>query len=184
MFINRFFNRIKRYRITKLFCDNGCELHEPYVITQLSNIDYSPPVYIGPNSWMELRGVLHIGSGTIIGPRLKVHTSNHNYEGKMIPYDDIYVVKDVWIGQNVWIGSDVSILPGVKIGEGAVIGACSCVTKDIPPFAIVGGCPAKIIKYRDINKYNLLKKEGAIYLTLKANGRTSIKDTDRIKQMI
>jgi acetyltransferase-like isoleucine patch superfamily enzyme len=129
---------------------------------------------------MELRGILHIGSGTIIGPRVKVHTSNHNYEGEMLPYDDRYLVKDVFIGDNVWIGSDVTIMPGVHIGEGAIIGACSCVTKDIPPFAIVGGCPARIIKYRDINKYLRLKETGKIYLSFKALGKTVLDDNSRI----
>ena len=54
----------------------------------------------------------------------------------------------VIIGSDVWIGSDVMVLGGVTIGNGAIIGARALVTKDIPPFAIVGGVPAKIIRYR------------------------------------
>ncbi|MDM9632796.1 CatB-related O-acetyltransferase [Robiginitalea aurantiaca] len=54
----------------------------------------------------------------------------------------------VTIGNDVWIGTDCLIMGGVKIGDGAVIGAKALVTKDIPPYAIVGGVPAKIIKYR------------------------------------
>ena len=52
----------------------------------------------------------------------------------------------VIIGDNVWIGDKATILPNVKIGQGAVIGANSVVTKDVPPFSVVGGNPAKIIK--------------------------------------
>lgn len=55
---------------------------------------------------------------------------------------------DVIIGHDVWIGRDAFILSGVTIGNGAVIGARSVVTKDVPPYAIVGGNPAKIIRYR------------------------------------
>ncbi|EGQ7964052.1 CatB-related O-acetyltransferase [Vibrio vulnificus] len=52
------------------------------------------------------------------------------------------------IGNDVWIGANVSILPGVKIGDGAVLAAGAVVNKDVPPYAIVGGVPARIIKYR------------------------------------
>lgn len=52
------------------------------------------------------------------------------------------------IGNDVWIGTRATILEGVNIGDGAVVGAGAVVTKDVPPYAIVGGVPAKIIKYR------------------------------------
>lgn len=56
--------------------------------------------------------------------------------------------RPVVIGNDVWIGGYVSILPGVKIGDGAVIAAGAVVTKDVEPYAVVGGVPAKLIKYR------------------------------------
>ena len=52
------------------------------------------------------------------------------------------------IGNDVWIGSEAKILSGVNIGDGAIIGANSIVTKDVPPYAIVAGNPAKTVKYR------------------------------------
>ena len=55
---------------------------------------------------------------------------------------------DVVIGNDVWIGINVTILSGVTIGDGAVIGACALVNKDVKPYTIVGGVPAKLIKYR------------------------------------
>lgn len=54
----------------------------------------------------------------------------------------------VYIGNDVWIGSHVLINGGVKVGDGAVIGAGAVVVKDVPPYAIVGGVPAKLIRYR------------------------------------
>ena len=56
--------------------------------------------------------------------------------------------KPVFIGNDVWIGLNAIIMDGVTIGDGAVIGAGAVVTKDIPPYAIAVGVPAKIIKYR------------------------------------
>lgn len=56
--------------------------------------------------------------------------------------------KELTIGNDVWIGCNSTILRGLRIGDGAIIGANSLVTKDVPPFAIVVGSPAKILKYR------------------------------------
>ena len=60
----------------------------------------------------------------------------------------MYSNGDITIGNDVWIGQGCTIMSGVNIGTGAVIAAGSLVTKDVPEYAIVGGSPAKIIKYR------------------------------------
>ena len=66
---------------------------------------------------------------------------------------------DVFIGNDVWIGTNVVVLRNVRIGDGAVLAAGSIVTKDVPPYAIVGGVPAKIIRYRSAcEKEELIRK--------------------------
>lgn len=62
--------------------------------------------------------------------------------------DDAVTKGDIIIGDDVWIGTNAIILSGVKIGQGAVIAAGSVVTKNVPSYSIVGGVPAKVIKYR------------------------------------
>jgi len=87
--------------------------------------------------------------------------SYHKYDnGNAIPYDTKETInKDIIIEDNVWIGDRVIVLGGVTIGEGAIIQAGAVVVNDIPKYAIAGGNPAKVFKYRDIMHYLKLKKE-------------------------
>lgn len=103
-------------------------------------------------------GTLHIGDNFHSGPECLIITSNHNFKGEKIPYDDTHILKTVIIGDNVWMGSRVIVLGGVNIGEGAIIQAGAMVHKDVPKCAIVGGNPAVVISYRDIDRYDELKK--------------------------
>lgn len=82
----------------------------------------------------------------------------------MIPYDHRYIEKAVVIGDYCWIGARSSIMPGVTIGKGVVVAACSVVTKDVPDYAVVGGNPAKILKFRDKNIFEKLLKENKGYI--------------------
>ena len=78
-----------------------------------------------------------------------IFTSMKNGTGHVWTDMDSYEeYKTINIGNDVWIGTRAIIMPGVKIGNGAVVGAGAIVTKDVPPYAVVGGVPAKIIKYR------------------------------------
>ena len=65
-----------------------------------------------------------------------------------LPHADAPSNGQISIGNDVWIGTDVIILSGVEIGHGAVVGAGAIVTKSVPPYAVVGGVPARIIRYR------------------------------------
>lgn len=67
---------------------------------------------------------------------------------EQISHNEYWDLKPIYVGNDVWIGDSVFIKNGVKIGDGAVIGAQSIVTKDIPPYAIAVGNPARVIKYR------------------------------------
>lgn len=105
-------------------------------------------------------GKVHFGDYFHSGIECMIITQNHNYEGDMIPYDNTYVYKNVTIGDCVWFGNRVIVTGNVTIGEGAIIAAGSVVCKDVPPLAIMGGNPAKIIKYRNKDHYFKLKSEG------------------------
>ncbi len=160
----RILNRIKVRGENSIIC-------YPIIITKPENLTLGNDVYLGPEAWISTYGSVSIMSGTIIGPRVKIYTGNHNYNSdKLLPYDEVTIAKKVIIKQNVWIGGDVTILPGVVIEEGAIVGAASVVTKHVPRGAIVGGNPAKILKYRDLDKYESLKIQNKIYLREKRAG--------------
>lgn len=105
------------------------------------------------------KGRVEIGRYFHSGTECLIITSNHNYEGEAIPYDKMDIIKEVKIDDFVWFGNRVTVLPGVTIGEGAIIQAGAVVVKDVPPYAIVGGNPARVFKYRDIEHFKALKKQ-------------------------
>lgn len=96
-----------------------------------------------------VHGPLRIGENVMMGPDVTILSQTHNIERTDIPMGKQGMREaEVIIGNDVWIGMRSIIMPGVKIGDGAVIGAGAVVTKDVPDYAIVGGVPARIIKYR------------------------------------
>lgn len=108
--------------------------------------------YIGENNNLRAAdGIIEIGNGCLISQCITMVTSNHGIEGRVPITQQPWVSKKgkISIGDNVWIGANSVILPDITIGEGAVVAAGAIVTKDVPPFAIVAGNPAKIIKYRE-----------------------------------
>lgn len=115
---------------------------------------------------MKIMGIggVKIGQHFHSGIECLILTSNHNYNGdESIPYGKKDIARDVEIGDFVWLGSRVMILPGTKIGEGAIIQGGSVVHGEIPPYAIAGGNPAKVFKYRDIEHFEKLKAKGRFY---------------------
>lgn len=92
---------------------------------------------------------LEIGENTLISPFCYICDYDHRFEKTDKPIKDQgYKAKPVIIGPDVWIGARSIILKGVKIGKGAVIGAGSVVIKDIPPYSVAVGSPAKVVKKR------------------------------------
>lgn len=133
-------------------------LTHPYDLRQVRLDDYS---YISRNSYIDNT---EIGKFCSIGPNfccgLGIHPTNGistspmfystaKQNGFSLTTDDkIIESKQIIIGNDVFIGANVTVLDGVAIGNGAVIGAGAVVTKDIPPYAIAVGVPAKVVKYR------------------------------------
>ena len=99
--------------------------------------------------WASPGATLTVEDEALIGPNVTIVTSNHGTSDRHLPIQaQPWIEADVVIGRRCWIGANVVILPGVTIGEGAVVAAGAVVTASVPPFAIVAGVPAKVLKYR------------------------------------
>lgn len=111
-------------------------------------------ISIGNNSGIGdrsiINGPIEIGENVMMSPEVWIMTVNHCADRIDIPMNrqGFTSPKKVIIGNDVWIGARTIILPGVKIGEGSIVAAGSVVTKDVLPYTIVGGVPAKVIKSR------------------------------------
>ena len=109
-----------------------------------NNVGINHYCYIG------VRGDVRIGDNVIFGPRVNLFSENHNFDDPDVPIKHQGVTKAATIiGNDVWVGANASIMSGVRIGDGSVIAAGAVVTKDVEPFSVVGGVPAKFIRSRN-----------------------------------
>lgn len=109
---------------------------------------------IGDHSDLGLRSFVYndvsIGRDVMMAPEVMILAANHVHERIDVPMRLQGERRlRVTIGDDVWIGARAVVVAGVSIGHGAVIGAGAVVTRDVPPFAIVGGNPARLIRFRD-----------------------------------
>jgi acetyltransferase-like isoleucine patch superfamily enzyme len=112
------------------------------------------PVEIGEYSyiseWCHLSQFTRIGRYCSIGNLVTIGAKRHPFSGlTSFPLEGgEWIQEPTNVGNDVWIGSGATILAGLTIGDGAIVGANSVVTKDVPPYAIVAGVPARILRYR------------------------------------
>lgn len=145
----------------------GVVIEDGVTLGNEHNVIIEDFVFIGEGTHIYAQGKVTIKRGAIIADHCDIRTANHYYDGEdlhYLPFDEKIFVKPIIIGQNVWIASHVIILPGVTIGDGAVVAAGSVVTKDVETCEIVGGVPAKHIKYRDKSRYELLCSQDKIFM--------------------
>ncbi len=110
-----------------------------------SNINRNCMIWAGDNAKVVM------GKDCLTGPGVTIIASKYDVKGYDIIRSYPAYERDIIIGNDVWLGANVVVLPGVKIGDGAMVGAGSVVTKDIEPYTIVTGVPAKKLKERIAN---------------------------------
>lgn len=170
--IRGIFNLSKRYIfISKKFgyIGNNVLLDSPITFDNPSNIYLYEHTHISPYSRISAvnaKFIMKKYSGA--ADCLQVRTGNHMmivgrfYRTITDAEKDKSLDKDIIVNEDVWIGCNVTLLSGVSIGRGAIIAAGAVVNKDVPPYAIAGGVPAKFIKFKwDINQ--IMEHEKSLY---------------------
>lgn len=130
-------------KLTGKAVDKSFRLFPPFYTDFGKNIIFGKDVFINSGCHFQDQGGIEIGDGVLIGHNVVLATINHDLLPQNNRKNHYAPIK---IGNHVWIGSNATVLSGVTIGEWAVVAAGAVVTKDVPPYTVVGGVPAKIIK--------------------------------------
>lgn len=131
-------------RVCRLALDPSSAIHMGAVLYTLGGVRIGPGSTLDQGVRLDGRGGLTIGAGVAIAPEVALLTADHDpqspdFAGRTAP---------VVIEDHAWLGTRAMVLPGVTIGQGAVVAAGAVVTKDVPPYTIVGGVPARPIGER------------------------------------
>jgi len=121
-------------------------VHPRSIITCPWNFEAGNLTSIGNQAWIYALDKIVIGEKTCIGEQVKLLTGYHDIS----TWNFAFRTKPITIGSCVWIATGATVLPGVTIGDGAVVAAGAVVTKDVEPWTVVGGNPAKVIKRREL----------------------------------
>ena len=132
------------YRLAGMRIGSGSTIHTGFRLYNPRNITIGEDSIIGEMCVLDGRDKLAIGDHVDIASEVMIYNAQHDVDS-----EDFHAISSpIIIGNYVFIGPRAIILPGVKIGEGAVIAAGAVVTKDVAPYSIVGGVPAKVIRER------------------------------------
>jgi len=134
-----------------------------------ASLHWGQNIHLGANShinqyccvWASRNSKIVLGDNLLMGPGVKIFSSNHGSKVGRPMNVQPHVEKDIIIGNDVWIGANSVVVAGVRIGDGAIIAAGSVVTKDVEDHTIVGGAPARVIRKRLDPDLHLSEKVGS-----------------------
>ena len=123
-------------------------IRNPVTVVEPNKVKMGKNSIIMNNALLMASGGIEIGDCTMVAAHAKLISNDHDL------YDrSILTMVPIKIGNHVWIGAGATILKGVTVGDHAIIGGGAVVNKDVPPYAVVVGNPAKVVKYLDPKKF-------------------------------
>lgn len=140
------------HKNNRIHLENGVVIECNVVIGGLDDtcIHIGQDTFIGPSVCIAGPGDIKIGKDCLIAAQTGIYGNNHNFTDPIKAIKDQGVTrKGIVIEDDCWLGHGVKVLDGITIGRGSVIGAGAVVTKDIPPFSVAVGIPARVIKSRE-----------------------------------
>jgi acetyltransferase-like isoleucine patch superfamily enzyme len=149
---NHFINKIPAHwirlayyrRIMRYIIGSGSSIHLGCVFDATLKLTIGKNSVVNAGCRLDSRGEIYIGSNVSISNDVIILTADHDIDTPGMNGR----VKQVFIDDYVWVGTRATILPGVRIGRGAVVAAGALVVKDVAPYDVVAGVPAKVIKQR------------------------------------
>ena len=151
----RLSRRVRMLLLRPLFRQTGTRFRfDPDGGYSFSTITVGDDVFLGPGAFLSAsESFIRIGNKVMFGPNVTVLGGDHRFDVVGVPMADITEKRPqddrgVTIADDVWVGAGAIILNGVSIGQGSVVAAGAVVTRDVPAYAIVGGCPARVIRPR------------------------------------
>jgi acetyltransferase-like isoleucine patch superfamily enzyme len=114
------------------------------------SIEVGHNVYLGEYTVVYGHGGVTVGENSLIAMHCRIVSSNHTVPAREAAIrDQPDILKPTALGRDVWLGAGVTVLGGVTIGDGCVVAAGSVVTKDLPPYAVAMGVPARVVRFRE-----------------------------------
>jgi acetyltransferase-like isoleucine patch superfamily enzyme len=169
VFLGRVRRRLLMLAYRPLFASHGRNFRfDPLGSYSFATIHVGDDVYLGPRAVLSAPlSAIHIGNKVLFGPEVMILGGDHNTSlvGRFVhdviekrPEDDAPVV----IEDDVWVGARAIVLRGVKVGRGAIVAAGAIVTRDVPPYAIVAGTPARVVRFR-WDAPTIMRHEASLY---------------------
>lgn len=135
------------YLLTRGKLGQGCRIDPPFQVDYGHNMTLGDKVIWGPNGVALDCAPISIGDRTILGPGVKLFGATHPLNPLLrYPVRQFDFAMEIHIGKDCWLGGGVIVCPGVRIGDGVAVLPGSVVTKNVPSFVVVAGCPARVLE--------------------------------------